>query len=121
MTTYTKDFDSLIQGPVRTAEVVLTGGVAYHRGDLLVVTEATNVVVKATSDTYATARYIMPCDMTATAATAHVASGYQFAVFSDGDFDQSKVLIDGTALTSAQVLAAKAPLEAKGIQLRVVR
>lgn len=113
--------DDLIVGDhVQTAEALLTGAVAYKRGDLLGVTPATNVVVLIDNGTLANAQYIMPFDLTAAEATAHVATGKQLQFYNQGEFAQDRVSLGGVALTAPQILAAKAALGPRNIELRKV-
>lgn len=113
--------DGLIVGDqVQTTEALLTGGVAYKRGDLLGVTPVTNVVVLIDNGTLANAVYIMPFDLTAGEATAHVATGKQLQFYNQGEFAQDRVSLGGVALTAPQILAAKAALGPRQIELRKV-
>ncbi|HYW57686.1 MAG TPA: hypothetical protein VE934_12040 [Polaromonas sp.] len=113
--------DELIVGDhVQTAEALLTGGVAYKRGDLLGVTAGTNVVTHIADATLANAQYIMPFDLTAGEATAHAATGRQLQFYNQGEFAQDRVYLSGVALTAPQVLAAKAALGPRKIELRKV-
>lgn len=112
--------DSLIVGDhVQTTEALLTGGVAYARGDLLTVSAA-NVVILATAGTIADVDYIMPFTLTAEEATGHAATGKQLQFYNQGEFAQDRVFLAGVALTAPQIVAAKAALGVKNIELRRV-
>jgi hypothetical protein len=100
--------------------VILTGAVAYARGDLLGVTAATNVATLIANGTLADAQYIMPFTLTAAEATAHVATGKEVQVYNQGEFAQDKVSLSGVALTAPQILAAKAAMGPRKIELRKV-
>lgn len=120
-TTENLALDGLIAGDhVQTTGVILTGAVAYARGDLLGITAATNVAVLIDNATLANAQYIMPFTLTGAEATAHVATGREVQVFAMGEFAQDKVTLSGVALTAPQILAAKAALGPRKIQLRKV-
>lgn len=113
--------DNLIVGAeIGSVEVLLTGAVAYTRGDLLILNATTNVVTLAAAGTIATATHIMPFTLAAADATAHVATGKQIAVYSEGEFAQDLVTLSGVALTAPQIVAAKAALNTKQITLRKV-
>lgn len=119
-TTDTFSPDGLIAGAcIETTEALITGGVAYARGDLLVVS-ASNVVSLATAGTLANARYIMPFNLSIAESTAHAATGKQLGFYNDGEFDQDFVKLAGVALTAPQIVAAKPVLTAVGVQLRKV-
>lgn len=110
--------DDLIVGDhVQTTEALLTGGVAYARGDLLGV-DATNTVSLVADP--ANAKYIMPFTLTAAEATAHAATGNQLQFYSQGEFAQDRVKLAGVALTAPQIVAAKAALGPQKIELRRV-
>ena len=113
--------DDLIVGDhVQTTGVILTGAVAYARGDLLGITAATNVATLIADATLANSQYIMPFTLTADEATAHVATGKEIQVYNQGEFAQDKVSLSGVALTAPQILAAKAALGPRKIELRKV-
>lgn len=113
--------DNLIVGDdVGTVEVLLTGGVAYARGDLLILNATTNVVTLASAATIATATHIMPFTLTAPEATAHAATGKQIGVYNEGEFAQDLVTLAGVVLTAPQIVAAKAVLNSRDIKLRKV-
>lgn len=113
--------DNLIVGDdLSSVEVLLTGAVAYARGDLLILNAATNVVTLAAAGTIGTATHIMPFTLAAADATAHAAAGKQIAVYNEGEFAQDLVTLSGLALTAPQIVAAKAALNTKQIVLRKV-
>lgn len=113
--------DDLIVGDhVQTTGVLLTGGVAYARGDLLGVTAVTNVATLIANGTMANSQYIMPFTLTAAEATAHAATGKEIQVYNQGEFAQDKVSFSGVALTGPEILAVKAALGPRKIELRKV-
>lgn len=113
--------DRLIVGDkVQTAEAYLTGGVAYAKGDVLVLNATTNVASLAVDGTLANAQYIMPFTLTAGEATAHAATGLHLQFYCQGEFDESLVKVGGVALTAPQILVAKAAFAKTAIQLRKV-
>jgi hypothetical protein len=120
-TTDTFTPDNLIVGEdLDTVEVLLTGAVAYARGDLLILNATTNVVTLAAAGTIANVTHVMPFTLSAADATAQVATGKQVAVYSEGEFAQDLVTLAGVALTAPQIVAAKAALNTKQITLRKV-
>jgi hypothetical protein len=113
--------DDLIVGDhVQTAEALLTPGAAYTRGDLLVLTPATNTVVLATAATLANANFIMPFTLTSAEATAHAATGKQLQYYNQGEYAQDRVKLAGVLLTPAQIITAKGALSPRNIELRRV-
>ena len=113
--------DGLVVGDhIQTTGVILTGGVAYARGDILGVTAVTNVATLIANGTMANSQYIMPFTLTAAEATAHVASGKEVQVYNQGEFAQDKVSFAGVALTGPEILAVKAALGPRKIELRKV-
>ena len=113
--------DDLIVGDhVQTTGVLLTGAVAYTRGDLLGITAATNVATLISNGTLANSQYIMPFTLTAGEATAHAAAGKEIQVYNQGEFAQDKISLSGVALTAPEILAAKAALGPRKIELRKV-
>ncbi|WP_345815278.1 hypothetical protein AAGS40_23245 [Paraburkholderia sp. PREW-6R] len=107
----------VVGGDVRTAEVMLTGGVAYNRGDLLAFTASTNTVAPATAAD--TARFICPFTITAAQASAQATGNYQMQVYCEGDFNELAVTMAGVPLSSADLLTAKGALNGAGnIRLR---
>lgn len=113
--------DNLIVGDnIGTVEALLTGGVAYARGDLLILNATTNVVTLAAGGTIADADLVMPHTLTSTEATAHAATGKQLQFYSTGEFAQDRVTLAGVALTAPQIVAAKAALNTRDIKLRKV-
>lgn len=117
--TFTPD-DLIVGDDIGTVETLLTGGVAYARGDLLILNATTNVMTLAAAGTIATATHIMPHTLTSTEATAHAATGKQLQFYNEGEFAQDRVTLAGVALTAPQIVAAKAVLNSRDIKLRKV-
>jgi hypothetical protein len=117
----TAAYDNLIVGDhVQTMEALITGAVAYSRGDILKLTPTTNVVVPAIAADLVPTNVLLISvhTLTAAEATTHAATGRQLQHYSQGEYAAELLTLSGVALTAPQILAAKAAFAAQNIEIR---
>lgn len=112
---YTTDNDLVIGVDAKTSNVLPTTGVAYKRGDVVIVDGATNV---ATHPLTATGYHaIVAQDVSAAQATALAAAGIEMPVYVGGEFNAFECSVNGTKLDKAARLLARAYATNAGLSL----